>query len=293
MFNMSRVYSSVVLLYSMCSLGIVTPAMVFILLSFQGGIRGMDARDVLDTLNRYWNSKDDDITEKHVKLRDAKRVPPPLWVLGSAQQAWARMKVLPRLLHPLERLQMTHTGLLKIFQLEQKRRPSLKESFDVIMLDEAQDSNDCMADIVLNQAANGCGVILVGDPHQMVYGFRGARDQITRTRSDKTLHLTQVRLKNADVIELRDAWFLAHIAVISFCSLAIVLLSYLKSRSSHYTLTGFFSGLLTRFFLSCPVMSRSIHSVKSPIFSRSPDVIHACVGTPSGVSLWPLHCCRS
>lgn len=169
--------------------------MGFILPSFQGGnIRGVDAGAVLDTLNRYWNSKDDGISEKHVKFTDAKGAPPPVWVLGSAQQVWARMKVLPRLLRPSERLQMTHSGLLKMFQLEQKRRPSLKASFDVIMLDEAQDSNDCMVDIVLKQAANGCGVILVGDPHQMIYGFRGARDQITKTRSDKTLNITQVRL---------------------------------------------------------------------------------------------------
>lgn len=204
MFNMSRVHFGVVLLYRICSLGVVTWAVVFILPSFQGeNIRGVDTRDVLDTLNRYWNSKDDVITEKHVRLGDAKRASPPVWVLGIAQQVWARMKVLPRLLHPLERLQMTQSGLLKMFHLEQKRRPSLKKSFDVIMLDEAQDCNDCMADIVLKQAANGCGVILVGDPHQMIYGFMGARDQLTKTRSDKTLHLTQVRVKlNADVIEL-------------------------------------------------------------------------------------------
>lgn len=59
-------------------------------------------------------------------------------------------------------LGMTHAGYLKLFQLSGKL---LGRTYDVIMLDEAQDSNPCIADIVLREA--GCGRILVGDSHQV------------------------------------------------------------------------------------------------------------------------------
>ncbi|CAM9811796.1 unnamed protein product, partial [Sphacelaria rigidula] len=57
---------------------------------------------------------------------------------------------------------MTHAGYLKIFQLQ---APSLGRSgYDVIMLDEAQDCNPCIASIVLRETK--CARILVGDSHQ-------------------------------------------------------------------------------------------------------------------------------
>lgn len=58
-------------------------------------------------------------------------------------------------------LGMTHAGYLKLFQLS---RPCLGRTYDVIMLDEAQDSNPCIANIVLRET--GCARILVGDSHQ-------------------------------------------------------------------------------------------------------------------------------
>ena len=168
----------------------------------------MDAKVVLDTLNKYWNSKDDEMTENHVRHMNPPPKSPPSdeWVLQGAQLAWARMKVVPKNLPSAQRLQMTHSGLLKMFQLTQKCQPTLRRDHDVIMLDEAQDSNDCIADIVLRQTDNGCGVILVGDPHQMIYSFRGARDHITRTRSTKTLNLTQV----LSIVAWRCSGFLGH-----------------------------------------------------------------------------------
>lgn len=59
-------------------------------------------------------------------------------------------------------LGMTHAGYLKLFQLS---RPCLSRVYDVIMLDEAQDSNPCIASIVLRETA--CARILVGDSHQV------------------------------------------------------------------------------------------------------------------------------
>ena len=56
---------------------------------------------------------------------------------------------------------MTHAGYLKLFQLG---RPCLGRSYDMIMLDEAQDCNPCIANIVLRETS--CARVLVGDSHQ-------------------------------------------------------------------------------------------------------------------------------
>ena len=64
---------------------------------------------------------------------------------------------------------MTHAGYLKLFQLA---RACLGRTYDVIMLDEAQDSNPCIASIVLRET--GCARILVGDSHQVSFGDRAA-----------------------------------------------------------------------------------------------------------------------
>jgi len=58
---------------------------------------------------------------------------------------------------------MLHDGYLKLYQLS---NPELH--FDCILLDEAQDTNPVVTDIVLKQK---CPKILVGDPHQQIYGL--------------------------------------------------------------------------------------------------------------------------
>ena len=59
----------------------------------------------------------------------------------------------------------THDCYLKVWQLS---KPDLKAA--VILFDEAQDSNPLLLDIVLQQKSQ---IILVGDPHQSIYSFRG------------------------------------------------------------------------------------------------------------------------
>jgi len=62
---------------------------------------------------------------------------------------------------------ITHDVYLKIFQLQ---HPVL--SFDSVMLDEGQDCNPAILDIFLRQ--DKATKIIVGDPHQQIYGFRHA-----------------------------------------------------------------------------------------------------------------------
>ncbi|CAM9469278.1 unnamed protein product [Choristocarpus tenellus] len=87
-------------------------------------------------------------------------------------------------------LPMTHSGYLKLYQLSQPVLGGTKGSFDVVMLDEAQDSNPCIASIVLRQTK--CARLLAGDTHQSIYGFMGAEDHLRTVKDCKIRHLTQV-----------------------------------------------------------------------------------------------------
>lgn len=68
---------------------------------------------------------------------------------------------------------MTHAGYLKLYQLS---RPDLSRTFDYLLCDEAQDLAPTVVSIVL---AQHCPVLLVGDPHQAIYGFLGATDTLS------------------------------------------------------------------------------------------------------------------
>ena len=59
---------------------------------------------------------------------------------------------------------------------------------DVVMLDEAQDTNDAVGSVVLNQSIQ---VIMVGDPDQAIYQFNGAKDQLQNAVAPYRLPLTE------------------------------------------------------------------------------------------------------
>ncbi|GBG31563.1 F-box DNA helicase 1 [Hondaea fermentalgiana] len=82
-----------------------------------------------------------------------------------ARNVWAAMcsKTLP----------MSSNGHLKLYQLQ---CPDLARSYDVIMLDEAQDCTPCARDLVMQQ--RGCARILIGDQNQAIYQFMGAQDAL-------------------------------------------------------------------------------------------------------------------
>jgi ADP-ribose pyrophosphatase YjhB (NUDIX family)/DNA polymerase III epsilon subunit-like protein len=61
-------------------------------------------------------------------------------------------------------------------------------SIDVVMLDEAQDTNDAVGSVVLNQSIQ---VIMVGDPDQAIYQFNGAKDQLQNAVAPYRLPLTE------------------------------------------------------------------------------------------------------
>lgn len=78
---------------------------------------------------------------------------------------------------------LPHDAYLKMLYLRGQEGEGDERAFgfyDVIMFDEAQDANPCMATIVLRQQRkefNPAGLIVVGDPYQRIYGFRGAGNE--------------------------------------------------------------------------------------------------------------------
>jgi superfamily I DNA/RNA helicase len=80
---------------------------------------------------------------------------------------------------------ITHDCYMKKFQLS---KPDLSLKYDCVMLDEAQDSNPALADVVTRQK---CAKIIVGDPHQSIYSFRGAVNILEKIEAEHAMALTQ------------------------------------------------------------------------------------------------------
>jgi F-box protein 18 (helicase) len=83
------------------------------------------------------------------------------------------------------------------FKLWQMSRPKL--NYDVILVDEAQDTNDALLDIIsLQQHAQR---VVVGDSHQAIYGFRGAKDIMSMVNGQR-LYLTNSFRFGPEIAEL-------------------------------------------------------------------------------------------
>ncbi|XP_078595947.1 F-box DNA helicase 1-like [Branchiostoma floridae x Branchiostoma japonicum] len=145
------------------------------------------AKYVLDTLSAYIASAEDEVTTAHVPETKpgpgGTKTPIPhdekLQIAAEAQQIWEKMSD-PRDFDVF----ITHDGYLKLYQLS---RPEITE-FDCLLIDEAQDLTPAINDIMLRQDV---AKILVGDPHQQIYTFRGARNAMQETASTHTYYLTQ------------------------------------------------------------------------------------------------------
>ena len=149
-----------------------------------------DARFTIDTLYSYLISAAPKVSQWHIPFQakafyERRKEPMPDFI-GLANR-------LGRLMCDKsdERIGMLHDGYLKLYQLSKPRL-----NFDCILLDEAQDINPVTSDFVLAQAqssGNGkaASIILIGDSHQQIYSFRGARDTLNKIKASKTMYLTQ------------------------------------------------------------------------------------------------------
>lgn len=140
-------------------------------------IQFMQAGKALEVINNYITSADEKISAQHlpsdVKDLNAGRL------IDTANRIWLNMQDTQN-----TEVLMPHDGYLKLFQLS---KPKMSQT-DIIILDEAQDTNPVTLDIVLSQS---CGIVAVGDSHQSIYQFRNAVDALGKFNADEELRLTQ------------------------------------------------------------------------------------------------------
>ncbi|MBE0434233.1 MAG: UvrD-helicase domain-containing protein [Methylomicrobium sp.] len=139
---------------------------------------------VLDTVQRYAQSTDQNIESKHVptdqlgKLDSLiDRVAVKTEVVQYANKLW-RMKLSGNKQTPV-----SHDDYLKLWSLAQ---PPL--DVDFILFDEAQDSNPVMLELIARQNAQH---IYVGDRYQQIYAWRGAVNAMKHIQTEREASLRQ------------------------------------------------------------------------------------------------------
>lgn len=141
------------------------------------------AKLLIETLRAYFISTAEDITPELVTQvmplgTGVLRHVGPSSVARDAQKLWDRMR------DPNDRaIGMLHDGYLKLFVLERPQLP-----VDSIYVDEAQDLNPITMQLLEMQTH--AQQIFVGDPHQAIYGFRGAVNAMDTINADETHRLT-------------------------------------------------------------------------------------------------------
>ena len=116
------------------------------------------ARAALETLERFFNSADPAPLAQHfpegVDPEDREEV------LVLAEELWAAMR------DPDDDFPLSHGAYVKLWQARGEGIPA-----DVLFVDEAQDLNPVLVEALSRFEGQ---LVLVGDPHQQIYGFRGA-----------------------------------------------------------------------------------------------------------------------
>ena len=114
----------------------------------------------IDTVNAFCHSAELDIGPQHLTL-------PPRSERGNDVLGWAK-RLWQKIADPKDPLPIGHDHYLKQWQLS---HPQLPADIQLIDLDEAQDTNPVTMAIL---QALALPTIYVGDPHQSLYGYRGA-----------------------------------------------------------------------------------------------------------------------
>jgi len=135
---------------------------------------------VLETLQNYLYSTDTQILSRHLPQYNFHPQVESL-VLKCAQELWELMQ------SEADNMPMSHDGYLKLWALD---RPELI-GYDVILLDEAQDTNPVVLQVLLEQHLHArAGLILVGDTHQSIYGWRKAVNAMQIALGDASFQLS-------------------------------------------------------------------------------------------------------
>lgn len=150
------------------------------------------ANIVLQTVNNFLQSGEMEIMGRHAAFAAGGDQAVLNNIVRLARQAWELMKDIKNVDVP-----MPHDGYLKLFHLAGE---VIHE--EVIMLDEAQDSNGVLLAIVM---ASPGRKIFVGDRHQAIFGFRGAVNAMDKIEADEHLYLTASFRFGAGIANLANA----------------------------------------------------------------------------------------
>ncbi|MCA8355604.1 UvrD-helicase domain-containing protein [Burkholderia cepacia] len=136
------------------------------------------AKQALDTISAWLCTTDGQIGLDHLPKEDLADGTGGA-IVKLARAVWAEMTNLD------SPIKMPHDGYLKLWAMS---HPKLR--YDYILLDEAQDTNPLTLDLVLSQKAHA-KLVLVGDKHQGIYGFRKAVNAMKCVPADMRVAITQ------------------------------------------------------------------------------------------------------
>ncbi len=136
---------------------------------------GQIAAVVKATVKKFCYSADQEITDKSVPWDMKRFTPEEVGALQHiippiARRAWEQV-----IRGTENAIPMDFDYYLKAYALTHPVLPG-----DVIALDEAQDSNPCVAAMVMEQIQYGKQVVMTGDTYQAIYGWRGATDAMAK-----------------------------------------------------------------------------------------------------------------
>jgi hypothetical protein len=144
---------------------------------------------IRETLERYVQSGDAHPHAAHVPREYLDAVAPTQRAEFGMLVTQAAEQVFERVAYPGRAdaaLPIPFDFFLKVFQLHGGYFEQ-----EVVVLDEAQDSNGVTIALLRAHAAAGGRLVVVGDPHQSIYGWRGAVDAMSEFAALQPFPLTQ------------------------------------------------------------------------------------------------------
>ena len=132
------------------------------------------------SLEAFCNSADEYPSDIHIAPDDLERFDIDKYTVGMVAKLRALWQDVTE-----GRCGMTHSVYLKMFQLA-----GFNLGYDIVLLDEAQDTNPVTLAIFKYQVNCGAVGYLVGDPYQQIYSWRGAVDAMSQVEAP-TLRLSQ------------------------------------------------------------------------------------------------------
>lgn len=131
-------------------------------------------RLIKKAITKFCNSADESLSADHFE-----KVYPSTKLLNYAFDYWKDAS------SAFGKVPMTHDMYAKIWCLKNK---TIDDEYDVLFIDEAQDTNPLQAQFYRNQPVQK---IYVGDSKQAIYSFRGSIDELSRVSNCIELSLTE------------------------------------------------------------------------------------------------------